>query len=290
MINPLSVCWFLALSILGMAQNPEPASSANPAVTIVAVSRDQSRLAAGLGPSRWAQPGNVVVEPIARLTQSGKWDRLPCVPGTGKGCEEFAREYLSKPHIYTVVSADGRGTSIHAAATTLSECYDFTGKGTYTGGSLAYSAIAASSDELFNGSPPLKLLDDEGGAQIYKAVAAATRFGATQQLRIWVVNLEAQSMLVVQRASGDEAKTKGKELSNPVFAIGTMVQGSFRVLDWNHHAPMDEDEHVLGTIRLKTGEDFLVTVVSDSESHSFRVYGVRSGRIVLTYSGGGSSC
>lgn len=52
----------------------------------------------------------------------------------------------------------------------------------------------------------------------------------------------------------------------------------------------DESELVLGTIHLKSGQDFLVTTVSDSESQSFRIYGMKDGLLTRVYFGGGSSC
>jgi hypothetical protein len=61
------------------------------------------------------------------------------------------------------------------------------------------------------------------------------------------------------------------------------------VLHWKENT-RDEEERLLGTIRLKRGREFLITVVTDPESHSFRVYGIRGGHLQLIYSGGGSSC
>jgi hypothetical protein len=61
------------------------------------------------------------------------------------------------------------------------------------------------------------------------------------------------------------------------------------VLHWKENT-RDEEERLLGTIRLKSGREFLITVVTDPESQSFRVYGIRGGQLQLIYSGGGSSC
>jgi len=43
-------------------------------------------------------------------------------------------------------------------------------------------------------------------------------------------------------------------------------------------------------IHLKSGRDFLITSINDPEGHTFHVYGLRNGKLVLVYSGGGSSC
>jgi len=60
-----------------------------------------------------------------------------------------------------------------------------------------------------------------------------------------------------------------------------MDQGGFRVLHWKRNSEQREDERVLGTIHLQSGRDFLVTSVSDPESRSFRVYGIRDGCLAV---------
>jgi len=90
---------------------------------LAAVSRDQSMLSGGIGSEKLIAKGSAFVEPLARLTLSGEWQSLPCDPNYQSTCPQFEQEYLSKPHTYTVVSADGRGATINAAPTTLSECW-----------------------------------------------------------------------------------------------------------------------------------------------------------------------
>ena len=227
---------------------------------------------------------------LARLTQSGEWKSLPCGPDNQKNCLKFAHEYLSKPHSYTVISADGKGATIRAAPTTLGECYGFSGTGTYSGAALANSAIAASSDEFFADSTPPRHLAKEESAAVRKALARLIpmRLDSTKQLRIFALRLEGQDMLVIQRAFADIA-TPENGRPKFIFAIGTMNQHRFHVLRWKQNTE-DEEERLLGTIRLKSGREFLITVVSDPESQSFRVYGIRDGQLLLIYSGGGSSC
>ena len=139
----------LAISLPAVNQQPAPTSLQDAAVMLAAVSRDDSMLTGGLGSGRWTGRGTVVVEPLASLTPSGEWVSVPCDPNHPATCTKFERDYLSKPHTYTVISADGRGASVQAAPVRLSECSDFTGTGTYTGASIANSAIAASSTDLF---------------------------------------------------------------------------------------------------------------------------------------------
>jgi hypothetical protein len=61
-------------------------------------------------------------------------------------------------------------------------------------------------------------------------------------------------------------------------------------LDFWKKNTVDESEQILGIIHLKSGRDFLLTTVSDPESHFFRIYGIRDGHLTLVFSGGGSSC
>jgi hypothetical protein len=273
-----------------LVQHPVPAPSPEADVMLAAASRDESMLAGGIGSAKWTGRGTVVVEPLARLTPSGEWKSLPCATGDRKSCLKFEREYLSKPHAYVVITPDGKGATISAAPTTLSECYDFGGTGTYSGAPVARSAIAASSDQLFAASTPPRSLGEEEGTAVRKALASLVpkQLDSTQQLRIFALRLEGHDVLVVQRAYADIA-TPQDERPKFIFALGTINQGSFNVLHWKQNTE-DEEERLLGTICLKSGREFLISVVSDPESHSFRVYGIRDGHLALIYSGGGSSC
>ncbi|MBZ5513687.1 MAG: hypothetical protein LAN62_02360 [Acidobacteriia bacterium] len=94
-------------------------------------------------------------------------------------------------------------------------------------------------------------------------------------------------MVVIQRAYAEIANKPGRY--KLIFAIGTMGGGQFHLLHWKQNTE-DEEETLLGRICLKNGREFLITAVSDPESHFFRVYGIRAGRLTLIYTGGGSSC
>jgi len=279
----------IASSATGFAQQLPSAPSQDVDLMLAAISRDQYMFTGGIGPSKMTAPGTVAVEPLAQLTMSGEWKNLPCTPGGGKGCLKFAHEYLSRPHLYSIVSADGKGATIHSAPTTLSECYDFSGRGTYSGVPIAHSAIAASTSDFFADSIPPRQLDKDESNAVRKALGALIpkTLDSTEHLGLFALRLEGRDMLVIQRVYADGAEVRGRYKF--VFAIGTVVQGRFHILHWKKDAE-DEQERVLGTIRLKNGRDFLVTVVSDPESHSFRVYGIRDGHLALIYSGGGSSC
>jgi hypothetical protein len=284
LVLPLLAC------VVGLAQEPAPTPLQAPDVMLVAVSRIESMLSGGIGSDKWTGRGTVVVEPLARLTSSGEWKSLSCTIGTERDCRNFEREYLRKPHSYIVVSSDGRGASVHAAPTSLSECHDFSGRGTYSGANLARSAIAASSNEFFTDSIPPRHLGDEERAAALTALHALIPRGldSVQDLRLLAVRLEEHDMLVIERAFADiPSKRTGQEKF--IFAIGTISQGRFEVLQWKQNTE-DEEERVLGSIRLLSGREFLITVVSDPESHSYRVYGIRGGRLTLVYSGGGSGC
>jgi hypothetical protein len=140
----------LTISVMASSRHSVPTGDQASGVMLAAVSVDARLFRMSLGAE--TAKGPAYVEPLARLTPSGEWQSLPCFadrdgkhPADQNACLEFERGYLSKPHTYTVVSADGRGATIHAAPTTLSECFGYTGTGTYFGAQIRLSAIAASS-------------------------------------------------------------------------------------------------------------------------------------------------
>jgi hypothetical protein len=175
----------------------------------------------------------------------------------------------------------------------LSECFGFVGIGSYADGQIAGSAITASSAELFATIPTPRLLGNSEAEPIRKALVALTprRLDSTRHLRILSVQLEGQDLIVLQRAfaEADYTSKAAKERLKYIFAIGIAARDGVHILHWKKNTD-DECESVLGTIRLKSGRDFLVTSVSDPESQSFRVYGIRDGHLALVYSGGGWSC
>jgi hypothetical protein len=290
-MNRLWTWLFLSASIMVLLQQSVPARSQDVSVMLAAVSRDNSMLTGGISSGKLTAKGMVFVEPLALLALSGEWRSLPCDPHHQDSCPKFEEEYLSKPHTYTVVSADGHGTTINAAPVKLSECYDYTGTGTYSGADIARSAIAAGSTDLFGDSPPLQLLGTAEARPILKALTAFVpgRLDSNLYLRLFSVQLEDRDLVLVQRASADYAGKPEESSLKHIFAIGTMEQSRFHLLHWKRNTE-DEDERVLGTVRLKSGRDFLITSVSDPESQWFRVYGIRDGKLIVVYTGGGSSC
>jgi hypothetical protein len=220
--------WLLfGIAVTAVAQQPAPPNSEDVNVMLAAVSRYESMFAGGIGSSEWTGRGTVAVEPLAYITPSGDWGSLPGTSGTGKGCRKFEREYLSKPHVYTVISADGKGATIHTAPTTLSECYGYQGAGTYSGASIRKSAIAASAADFFADSTSPRLLEREESTVLHKALAALIpkRLDTTDRLSIFAVRLEGQDFYAVQRTFIDVATPEqGRRL---VFFIGTMGQGAF---------------------------------------------------------------
>jgi hypothetical protein len=190
-----------------------------------------------------------------------------------------------------VISADGKGATVQAAPTTLSECYDYRGTGTYAGATIAKSAIAASSADSFVDSASLQSLNEEETKATRKALAllVPSKLDSIERLRLAKLRLEGQDLIIVQRAFADIAGVRQASSPKLIFAIGTMGQGRVRIVHWKKNVE-DEDERVLGTFALKSGREFLVAVVGDPESHWYRVYGIRDGHLDLIYSGGGSSC
>lgn len=283
--------WFLfGLPIAAAPQQAVQTSSQNTSVMLAAVSRSDSMFVGGISCCKWTERRTVAVEPLARLTFSGKWTSIPCDGDHPTACRKFEHEYLSKSRIYTVVSADGKGARVHAVPTTLGDCYGYNGTGTYSGADIKNSAIAASSVDFFVDSPPLKLLSSMDTKPILDAVASRIPGGLDSPLyfKFLSLQLEGRDLIVAQRTLADYANKSKDDLKDP-FAIGTMNHDQFQILHWKQEIE-DEDEQVLGVIRLKSGHDFLVTSVNDSEAQWFRVYGIHNGELVIVYSGGGSSC
>jgi hypothetical protein len=264
-------------------------------VMLAAISRDGGLLSGGIGPYRKSKSGHAFVEPIAYLSESGKWESLPCGAGRDtkqpKGCELFGKEYLSKPHAYTVVSADGEGAVVNAMPTKLDECLDYTADGTYSGASITRSAIAASNPDLFSHVDAPILLQRDAAEPVYQALTALVpkRLDSAKRLKAISLRLNDQDLIVVKREFSDLPETENVGERRYIFAIGAMEGKRFRILHWKENSG-DEVEGILGVIRLKSGREFLITSVSDPEGQWFRVYGLKDGRLALIISGGGSSC
>jgi hypothetical protein len=274
-----------AVASPGQQSGPRPGGAK---VMLAAVSRDEDLLRGGIGPSKWTGRGTVAVEPLAFVTEAGEWSSIPCSTDNQKNCVKFQREYLSKPQDYTVVGPDGKGAMVRSKPTTLSECFDYGGSGTYSGGAIEKSTIAASSPEMFGDSEAARPVGKEDTLFIRKLLAEIVpkKLDSANGVRVLSVDLEGQNLNVLQRAFADVPDSGQRSL---IFGIGVVEPHRLHLLYWKQNTA-DENERVLGTIRLKSGRDFLITVVSDPESHSYHVYGIRDGKLSLIYAGGGSSC
>lgn len=287
----ISLILFALISAIGLCHGrvlpPAPVNE----VMLAGISSDKSMFIGGISNSLPIHRGTITVEPIARLTESGEWKSLPCQAEDTANCRKFEREYLSKSHDYTVISSNGRGAIIHAAPTTLDECYCYSGTGTYSGSVISGSAIAASSVDFFAESIPPQEIDAKQTGTVRKALAALvpSQLDSTQHLRVFTLNLEGKQVFAIQRAFTDIASIGTDNRFKLIFAIGRIMQSRFQVLHWKENTD-DEEERILGTISLKNGRAFLLTTVNDPEGQWFRVYGIKNGHLTLIYSGGGSSC
>jgi hypothetical protein len=251
------VCACLALVAFEMGFPQQAAKTvAEEGVMLAAVSRDTSVLAGGIGSGGPGAKGTAVVEPLARVTEAGVWQSLPCDDRHPKGCERFEREYLSKPHTYSVVSGDGTGGVIRSAPAKLSECYGFSGKATYSGADLRKSAIAASATDFFGESPLLQSLAGTEARPIRMALAALVpaKLDSLRYVRIFSVRLEDRNFVVLERVFSDYAGKPEESSLTAVFAIGVMDSGRFHVLQLKKDS--DEHEQILGTIHLKVVTTF----------------------------------
>ena len=296
----LGVLVFSPAILISQASTPA-ASSANSRVMIVGVAHDNSIMGGGISSSHFLSFGKVEAQPIAWISPAGEWKRISCVgtngPGLSPECERFNRDYLSKPHDYTVVSADGFGAVVHVKRMVLDQdCFGFGGDGDITGGQVKSATVAAESGTDFISGTSAHRLSEQEAQPIRRALAAVLgkKLDSTEELRVYSVELEGRALLVVQRAFqnyADKPKYTPDRHTNLEFilAIGEMSEGHFRLLHWKQNTE-DDNEQILGLIHLKSGRDFLVDATSDPEGNSFRIYGIRDGKPTMVFEGGGGSC
>jgi hypothetical protein len=262
---------------------------------VVAVSRIDAIFGGGIGVGGVEQPGQINVEILAYVSADGQWKSHPCAQNYSKACEKFAHDYLGKAHNYTVISPDGNGADVISKPTTLSECFDYTTTGSYTGAEIRATAIATDSPDLFSSGPAATHLPGPE-AQVVKRLLKPfipARLDSIEKLNMYRIQLEGRAFVVIQRAYQDFAQDSnsdtGPEALKFIFGVAVLDNGRLQIVHWKKNIE-DENEQVLATIHLKSGRDFLVTTVSDPESQTFHVYGIRDGKLALVYSGGGSSC
>jgi len=292
----LSLVSIISTALYPQAQNPAPSSETTD-VMVVGVAHDTSVMGGGISSSHFDAPGMASVQPIAWLTPGGEWRKIACDYKHPRECKKFDREYLSKPHSYTVVSADGNGAAVHIDRMSLDdECFGYGGKGTFSGGNIHYAAVATESKDIFSPGNPAKRLPDQVAEPVRKALAATVgnKLDSTKELRVYSIELEGQTFFVIQRANQNyawkpEYKPPHPERLDFILAIGTMKDGHFQLLHWKENTS-DENEQILGLVHLKSGRDFLVNTTSHPEGDFFHIYGIKDGKLALIFEGGGGSC
>lgn len=289
------------------------AAQAAESVLLVAVSRQDALLADGIGSGRFLPPGVIDVEPIARITPDGRWLALPCATAApnpasdmvigagnsydpGSACQQFVHGYLNQIHSYTVVSSYGFGLSLTAyplnPAADPATCLNLDGTGSYMGSSMPYSAVAAPDAAAF--TPAQQFVRLRGKAYRsalahFAAVAPIPLASMQQGVRFYAVSLDGRQLIVVERSFTDFSSTAPSIVANLPFvlAIGEMAGGHFHLLFWKRNLEQ-ESEQLIGNLKLRSGQEFLVTSVNTSEAQFFRVYGVRRGEVQMVFEGGGS--
>jgi hypothetical protein len=289
-----ALLFLIATPVVMVPQQLPPPPSTSAKVMILAVSRDDSVLAGGISTGKIMPDRQVDVEPLAWLSSSGEWSGFRCTEDHPKACKTFDRDYLKKPHTYSVVSGDGRGAIVKVKHMALDhECFGYGGQGTYSGTPINYAGVATSSSDFFTGGDSARRLDSRDADPVRKAFAATVgkKLDSMKELRVYSLSLEGQELFAVQRAFQDYGSTPGRDVQlNFIFAIGRMSNGRFHMLSWQNRVDNDENEQILGMIHLRNGRDFLVNTVSHPEGQYFRVYGIRDGKPALVYWGGGGGC
>jgi hypothetical protein len=302
MLNMKSSFTFLAVlifSLTGFAQSVDQAATPrqNERVMVVAVAHDSSVIGGGISSSNFLSPGIASVEPIAWITDQGNWIQLDCTDAKSDACKRFDRAYLSQPHSYSVISADGQGTTVQVKRMELDqECFGMVGRGKFNIGAIRSASVAAERADLFSFGSSAHRLTEIDAAPMRKALADAVgrKLDTTKELRVYAVNLEGQNLLVFQRAFQDWASKPAYAPPNSpnfkeVFALGSMDNGKFQILQWKKNT-RDDNEQILGVIHLRGGHDFLVSASSNPEGNDYRVFGFRDGKLVIIFQGGGGGC
>jgi len=274
------------------------AAAPSPGIMITAVSRNDSVLAGGISTGKWTPDGLAVVEPMAWLSPSGQWTDLPCnyrwVTDADLGlCKAFAQSYLAAPHAYTMVSAAGFGGTLLTPPMELGNCDSFGATAAYTGVVVEDGAVAASDPRQFLLPPALVPEANAGYGMLFHAFAAVVPVPAArmQGVRFFHLTLDGQALVVAQRSFEDFANAGLSDASTVrlIFAIGEMQGRHFHLLFWKRNET-EENEQVLGTVRLRSGVQFLLTSVNTPEAQFFRAYTVRNGQLQMVFQGGGYSC
>jgi hypothetical protein len=280
------VLWMSAATLT--AQQPNQAGSQPEPKVMVAEVNQPARL-----------HGNVYVHPLAWLSADGNWNAIQCDYDHPKECQRFGRDYLSKPHSYTIVSADGLGAQVHVEHMSLNspeDCFSYGGEGTISGAAIRFAGVGASSEEIFRPGPPARRVPGAEADKVrnaYAAVAGDT-LDSPKELRVYSIEIEGRQLFVIQRAFEDysekpEYKHGNSGSSYPILTIGTMKDGKFRMLIWKEK-DSDEQEEIIGLVHLKNSRDFLIDGVTDPETYSYRIYGIRDGKLALVFKGGGGGC
>lgn len=272
------------------AQSPENR------IMLAAVSRDDSLLAGGISGGSLMAAGKAIVQPLAWITPSGVWHELPCNSNweTNQdiaGCKRFASTYLLHPHRYTVISADGNGATVSLPPYPLGDCYDYGGTAPYTGKPIALTAIAASRPGGFAVSSSLAPLKSKNLRRVSEAFvrAAGARLDSPDHIQYFRFHMGGRHLILAQR---DMESIENLPITTDltfVFALGEMLHGEFHALYWQFNDP-SPNEQAMGVIRLRSGREFLVTAVDDSESQYYRAFEIQDGRVKVVFSGGGTSC
>ena len=287
---------FSTICVAAFTQQPKPVPPAHvDDVMVVAVAHENSVLGGGIGSGRNMPVGEVAVAPIAWISPAGNWKPIRCDEDHLADCKVFDTEYLRKPHRYTVVSADGRGSQVDVDKMTLTafelnpdECFGFGGQGVNTAPAVKYAAIAASSEDMFGPGLPARRIGGHEAESIQSALSffVPQKLDSTQELRFYSITLEGQNLIVVQRAFQDYASRlefkPGHSNYKFIFGIGRMGGRGFEFLHWKENIE-DDNEQILGLIHLKNGRDYLLTSTVDPETQHFRIYGIQNGTLSIVF-------
>jgi hypothetical protein len=85
------------------------------------------------------------------------------------------------------------------------ECFGYGGQGTFSGATIDYAGVATESADFFISGEPARRLTEPEAIPIRKSLAAVEgdKLDTIKELRVYSLQLEGQSFIVIQRANQD---------------------------------------------------------------------------------------
>jgi hypothetical protein len=283
---------YLALGAQAQTHSPSTPKKVEQRARLLAIAKNWESQAGNVGAWPVAAAPKVPVEFLAMLSESGHWSdpTALCTEGHGSECDLFLRNYVNYTTNYTVITEPGWGSKVAVSPVRkIGDCYEFPSEGLPNSYQFGETAVASDAPDLFVESP---VIETASPREIKIVRSGLLRLGPARVKTIDGVSIHKFQLQGNDFFLAEHHYSSERSESWIVFSIGRINQRRFEVLRWNPEGGEDGDtvESALGIIRLKTGQEFLLTTQSDPEGHTYYAYGIKNGRLEIVFKGGGSSC